>query len=68
MKSITMIVFSLLVCATVAQQDYTKNIDTILSNDRVITNYINCLLAKGPCTKEGRDLKSKYLLCGKHTN
>lgn len=64
MNSITIIVFTLFVCATVAQE-YTKkydnvNIETILSNDRVITNYINCLLGKGSCTKEGRELKSKY--------
>ncbi|KAG4077071.1 hypothetical protein HA402_016058 [Bradysia odoriphaga] len=61
MNSITIIVFTLFVCATVAQE-YTKkydnvNIETILSNDRVITNYINCLLGKGACTKEGRELK-----------
>lgn len=65
MNSITLIVFTLFVCATVAQ-DYAKkyenvNIETILSNDRVITNYINCLLEKGACTREGRELKSKFI-------
>lgn len=35
------------------------NIDTVLSNDRVLTNYIKCLLEKGACTREGRELKSK---------
>lgn len=38
------------------------NIETVLSNDRVLTNYIKCLLDKGACTREGRELKSKYLL------
>lgn len=38
------------------------NIETVLSNDRVLTNYIRCLLDKGACTREGRELKSKYLL------
>lgn len=66
MNSITVIVFTLFVCATVAQ-DYTKkydnvNIETILSNDRVISNYIKCLLDMGSCTKEGRDLKSKLFI------
>lgn len=36
------------------------NIETVLSNDRVLTNYIKCLLDKGACTREGRELKSKY--------
>lgn len=35
------------------------NIETVLSNDRVLTNYIKCLLDKGACTREGRELKSK---------
>lgn len=35
------------------------NIDNVLSNDRVLTNYIKCLLEKGACTREGRELKSK---------
>lgn len=64
MNSITIIVLTLLVCATVAQDNKKKyenvNIETILSNDRVITNYINCLLGKGACTREGRELKSKF--------
>lgn len=37
------------------------NIDNVLSNDRVLTNYIKCLLEKGACTREGRELKSKCL-------
>lgn len=50
--------------AAVAAQGYTKkydnvNIDTVLSNDRVLSNYIKCLLDKGACTREGRELKSK---------
>lgn len=36
------------------------NIETVLSNDRVLTNYIKCLLDKGACTREGRELKSMY--------
>lgn len=45
-------------------QTYTKkydnvSIETVLSNDRVLTNYIKCLLDKGACTREGRELKGK---------
>lgn len=41
------------------------NIEAVLSNDRVLTNYLKCLLDKGACTREGRELKStclKFLL------
>lgn len=67
MNSITIIVFALFVCAAIAAEDYTKkydnvNIETVLSNDRVLTNYINCLLGKGACTREGRELKSKFYM------
>lgn len=52
------------VCTAVLAQNYPNkfdnvNIETVLSNDRVLTNYIKCLLDKGACTREGRDLKSK---------
>lgn len=33
------------------------DIDTVLKNDRVLTNYIKCILDSGPCTREGRDIK-----------
>lgn len=36
------------------------DVDAILGNPRVLTNYIKCLMDQGPCTKEGRQLKSKY--------
>lgn len=63
MRSILIV---LVVCAMAAmthgQQTYTKkfdnvSIETVLSNDRVLTNYIKCLLEKGACTREGRELK-----------
>lgn len=52
------------ICMALAQQKYTPkydnvNIETVLANDRVLSNYIACLLDKKPCTREGRDLKSK---------
>ncbi|KAF4524961.1 hypothetical protein B566_EDAN014478 [Ephemera danica] len=33
------------------------NLDQILNNNRILGNYINCLLGKGTCTAEGRELK-----------
>lgn len=36
------------------------DVDRILHSERLLKSYIKCLLDKGPCTKEGRDLKSKY--------
>ncbi|KAJ8983043.1 hypothetical protein NQ317_013248 [Molorchus minor] len=33
------------------------DIDKILSNHRVLTNYINCLMDKGPCTPEGKEFR-----------
>ncbi|XP_063697362.1 ejaculatory bulb-specific protein 3-like [Culicoides brevitarsis] len=44
------------------QKQYTSrfdnvDVDKILNNDRILSNYIKCLLEKGPCTQEGRELK-----------
>lgn len=54
-----------IVCLIMAEKYPAKydqvNIDNVLSNDRVLTNYIKCLLEKGACTREGRELKSKLL-------
>nr|QLI62041.1 chemosensory protein 10 [Streltzoviella insularis] len=33
------------------------NLDEILASDRLLTGYINCLLDKGPCTPDGKELK-----------
>ncbi|XP_031618373.1 ejaculatory bulb-specific protein 3-like [Contarinia nasturtii] len=50
-----------IVCMVLAEKYPAKydqvNIDNVLSNDRVLTNYIKCLLDKGACTREGRELK-----------
>lgn len=40
------------------------NVDQILNNERILNSYIKCLLEKGPCTSEGRELKSEfYFFC-----
>lgn len=33
------------------------DVDEILKSERLLTNYINCLMEEGPCTEDGRDLK-----------
>lgn len=33
------------------------DIDEILKSERLLTNYVNCLLDEGPCTENGRELK-----------
>ncbi|KAF7283891.1 hypothetical protein GWI33_022723 [Rhynchophorus ferrugineus] len=33
------------------------DIDEILNNERLLKNYMNCLMERGPCTTEGSDLK-----------
>jgi hypothetical protein len=37
------------------------DLDQILSSDRLLTNYMNCLMERGRCTPDGSDLKSKAL-------
>ncbi|KAI7815306.1 chemosensory protein [Rhyzopertha dominica] len=34
------------------------DVDRILSSQRLLRNYANCLLDKGPCTPEGKELKA----------
>jgi hypothetical protein len=33
------------------------DVDEILKSERLLTNYIKCLMDEGPCTEDGRDLK-----------
>jgi hypothetical protein len=35
------------------------NVDEILASNRLVNNYVNCLLDKGRCSPEGIELKSK---------
>ncbi|XP_062548465.1 ejaculatory bulb-specific protein 3-like [Armigeres subalbatus] len=63
MKSLGLIVLGVAaLMATASAQKYTDkfdniNVDQVLSNDRILNNYLKCLLEKGPCTQEGRELK-----------
>lgn len=38
------------------------DLDAIIGNDRLMKNYIDCLLGKGRCTADGNELKSKSLI------
>jgi hypothetical protein len=35
------------------------DVDGILKSQRLLRNYFNCLVDKGPCTREGLELKSE---------
>lgn len=64
----SLLLFSLLALFVVTYADqYTDrydniNIDEILSNKRLLTSYIKCILDKGRCTPEGKELKRKYII------
>lgn len=59
------LVLCALVAIAVARPDGEKyttkydsiDIDSILSNERLSNNYVNCLLEKGKCNEEGNTLK-----------
>lgn len=36
------------------------DVDEVLNNRRLLVSYMKCCLDKGPCTKEGSELKSKF--------
>lgn len=68
MKRLNMIILVLKVVMFANSDDgkYTTVYDNvryeeILKNDRLLRFYVNCLLDKGPCTPEGRALRSKLL-------
>lgn len=68
MQCLGLFVVLVLGCSLVAAQSpYTTkydnvDVDKILKNERVLTNYIKCLMEEGPCTPEGRELRSKLRL------
>ncbi|XP_011061970.1 PREDICTED: ejaculatory bulb-specific protein 3-like [Acromyrmex echinatior] len=60
MKVLTL--FLLVVAVVLAEDKYTTkydniDLDTILTSDRLLKNYVNCLLEKGSCTPDGKELK-----------
>lgn len=64
MIKITVIVLLCVVTFVACEETYTTkwdniDIDSILKSDRLLKNYVNCLLDKGRCTPDGAELKSK---------
>nr|AOG12897.1 chemosensory protein [Eogystia hippophaecolus]QLI62036.1 chemosensory protein 5 [Streltzoviella insularis] len=64
------------VAAYAAEKYHSKydnfDVDTLISNDRLLKSYINCFLDKGRCTPEGSDFKKTLpeaveTVCGKCT-
>jgi hypothetical protein len=37
------------------------DVESVLNSERLLRNYFNCLMDKGPCTREGLELKSELL-------
>lgn len=45
-------------CETTYDSKYDSiDVDQILKSERLLSNYIKCLLDEGPCTPDGQDLK-----------
>lgn len=60
-----LVYLALLFSLVVAEDTYTTKFDNIdyeeiLRSDRLLKNYINCLLDRGGCTAEGKELRSEY--------
>lgn len=62
---LTVVLLSLSVAVT-GQKYTTKyddlNLDDILKNERLLSNYFKCIMGKGKCTVEGQELKSEFWL------
>lgn len=62
---VALVFLAMLVC-TMADKYTTKydniDLDSILNSDRLLNNYVNCLLDAGNCTPDGKELKSESTL------
>ena len=43
----------------ITRYDY-LDIDKILTNERILKRLVDCIMDRGPCTREGKELKRKY--------
>ncbi|XP_043271508.1 ejaculatory bulb-specific protein 3-like [Venturia canescens] len=62
MKLIVVAFVALVVVAVSAVPQYTTkydnvNLDEILRSERLLKNYINCLMERGKCSPDGKELK-----------
>lgn len=65
MKYLTVVILLSLSAAAAGQKYTTKyddlNLDDILKNERLLSNYFKCIMGRGKCTVEGQELKSEFL-------
>lgn len=65
MRFTIVLLFSLLFSGLVSGTEYYSDtydnldVDAIINTDRLLNQYMNCILDKGPCTADGRSLKRK---------
>ncbi|XP_063905819.1 ejaculatory bulb-specific protein 3-like [Zophobas morio] len=52
-----LVLFGVVLCEQYTTKFDNINIDEILGSDRLLNNYFNCLLNKGPCSPDGDELK-----------
>lgn len=62
-KSIVLVLSAIAVIVSATTATYeTKydgiDLDEILKSDRLLNNYLKCLMSEGPCTPDGQELKS----------
>lgn len=62
-----LILLLIAVVCVLADDKYTTkydniDLDTILASDRLLKNYANCILDKGNCTPDGKELKGEDFL------
>nr|UEN71179.1 chemosensory protein 3 [Gregopimpla kuwanae] len=63
MKYFVVALAALVVVAVSAKPQYTTkydniNLDEILKSERLLKNYVNCLMERGTCTADGKELKA----------
>lgn len=66
-----MFFFLLLICfssiivaddTTMYTTKYDKvDVDAIINSERLLNNYVGCLMDEKPCTPDGAELKSKFI-------
>jgi hypothetical protein len=65
MKLLLFVVLTTFWAGSSSAEKYTTKYDNvdleeILKSDRLLKNYVNCLLDKGKCSPDGQELRSKF--------
>lgn len=55
-----LIVTKIALCEQYSSKFDNIDIDEILGSERLLKNYFNCIMERGPCSPDGTELKSKY--------